>query len=165
MPSNNPYSRGYAAIEAAFLAWAPLVALVRPGNQQNMQAPGYVPRPQVQAADRAEFKLRERILPIAPFKNSLQIALSGSYDLEIAAGTFGIDRPNLLVIEAVRALISYGGPTRKLQLDDILSNWSFQPARLTPNDPAAKRPEWTAVMTINLDFSMTLAAFMAATFT
>lgn len=167
--SNNPYSRGYAAIWAALNAWPAWTGIVRPGNRINEQARGFQPPAPNKSApgDRGEVQLLEQRLGIQPFTgNSTGIFFRASYSLQIASGKYGPDLMNLMVIESARALMAIDTQKNLLGISDILDKWDFAPdASARPRDPASSRPEWATALTVMLSFSMRRADFMSATFT
>lgn len=166
-PTVNPYSRGYAAIWAAFNAWPQWVALVKPGNQINMQTPGYQPTApnKSQPADRSFVRLSERRLGIVPFKwNATGVLIPAVYSLEIMSGKYGPDAMNLLSVECCRALVAIDSKSL-LGIGDILQDWTILDATATPRDPMSGRPEWSSIFSLKLIYAMNRAAFMSASFT
>jgi len=169
MPSNNPYSLGYAAIWMAFNAWPQWKAIVRPGatTQVNEQVKGFQPTPPnaSQPGDRVSVKLLERRLGINPYKrNSLTIMLAANYTLILDSGKYGPDVMNLISVECVRAIMAID-QTQRIGLGDLLYDWEPLDAAARDRDSQSNRPEWTAAWGIKLTFSMARADFMSANFT
>lgn len=161
-PSTNFLSRGYAAIITLLEQWAPLTAVVRIGNIQAANAPGFRPRTNVGAGDRVELKLLEADFDFDIRADSLNIEAECLYPLIISSGSMDIDRANLVAILAAQAYCS-AGPL--LGMSDIVYNSRWVKARMMPNDVTAGRPDWTVSGGIRVTFVANRNQFLAARFT
>lgn len=164
LTTQNPYSVAYGAIIDSLEAWPALMAVVRIGNIQTLQKPGYRPRTNTGAGDRIELKLMERrIMPKPLDKNQLGWWSSCLYPLTLSSGSMGIDKINLVQVLVEQALTN-AGTFLGLQQQDVIHRWDFAEVSLTPNDVEAERPEWTAVAGVLVTFAMSRADFLARQF-
>lgn len=165
MPTEqNPFDRAYAAIVAAWKAWPPLMAKVKALNIQNQQSPPYQPQLNVNAGDRVELKLGEKRLSFKPFTvNALGSFFAAEYPIQVASGQLSLSTINLVLWEVGRSLAN-AGPY--LGIDDIAGKWELAgDASLTPNDPQAKRPDWTAIAAVRVEFNLRRDAYLSADYT
>jgi len=164
MTQQNPFGRAYAAIESALKAWSPLTTLVFPGNIQNLQATGYKPRNTVQSADRPELMLTEQRMGFQPFSfNATGVSFRCSYPLKISSGSLGIEKLNIVSWEVGRALNAIGP---QLGMPEIVQEWEIpSDGQARASDPTAKRPDWTVLLVIVVQFAMTRQQYMNTTFT
>lgn len=164
VPTQNPYSLGYAAIITALEGFTPLMTKVKLGNVANLQTPGYVDTRNIKtgAGDRVELRLLQKRLGAIPLAgNSLGVFFRCAYPLEIKSGQMGIDTLNVVFTLVVQALTQ-----AKSNLgQSIIAKWEIPAdAEAQINDATARRPDWSAVATIILTFTMSRADFLAATF-
>lgn len=165
MPTvQNPFDRAYAAIIAAWQAWPALTALVKAGNIQDQQSPPFVPKINIGAVDRVELKLGERRLSFEPFTvNALGAFFSADYTIAVASGELSLAKLNLVLWEVGRAMAN-AGPY--LGVSDTVSKWKLAgDAGVLQRDADAKRPDWTAVASVRVEFNLDRAAYLAATYT
>lgn len=165
MPTvQNPFDRAYAAIIAAWQNWPALMALVKPGNIQNQQSPPFQPKLNVNAGDRVELKLGERRLSFKPFTvNALGSFFSADYTIAIASGQLSLSKINLVLWEVGRAMAN-AGPY--LGVADTVGKWELAgDASVVQRDAEAKRPDWTAIAAVRVDFNLTRDAYLSIDYT
>jgi hypothetical protein len=164
MPTQqNAFDGGYAAIMTALKSWAPLTALVKVNNFQDLSSSTYSPRVNVNAGDRVEILLAESTLQFRPFSvNSTAVDLVACYPLRVKSGMLGLSKINLVMWEVGRALTS-AGP--QLSLSELLK-WDMNgDAQVRADDLEAKRPDWTTIAVIRLEFKISAKDYLANTYT
>lgn len=165
MPSvQNPFDHAYAAIIAAWQNWPALMTLVKAGNLQDQQSPPFAPKLNIGAVDRVELKLGERRLSFKPFTvNALGAFFSADYTIAVASGQLSLSTLNLVLWEVGRSLAN-SGPY--LGVADTVSKWELVgDASVVQRDADAKRPDWTAIAAVRVDFNLDRAAYLSATYT
>lgn len=161
-PTNAP-SQGYAAIWAAFRAWAPFVAMFRAGDntQVDESKKGFTPPVQAQIGDRASAWLRQGKYVFHQQRNSKTVELIVDYPLQVAGGQLNVNvigLANTVVIQALK--------NAKTNLGlGIIYKWDAVSGNTQKRDPQTKRPEYTTLMTIRVWFWIPNAEFQNTVYT
>ena len=160
----NPFSLAYDQILSALKGWAPLTALVLPTNFENLDRADYKPRDNAGAADRARMRILEKQIQAKPLSlDSNQVSLVCRYPFEITSGQLGVLKLNIIAITCIQALAN-AGPFLGLQQTDAIRKWEWMDANITPFDPMTKRPDWTLVGGVLVEFAMRRETFLSVNF-
>lgn len=160
-PNNDPFTRAYDAINAAFANHAPLAGLVKTKNRIHLRV---IDQPGRKITDLNAGDYPEEFLKITSFAadvfeaSSTTVKFSAGYQVQIASGSLTVEVVTRVWWESIRALFFAKGD---LGLPDIVQRWSAHRAGPVGIKPLNNHEQWVALLNINVMFAMTKNALRA----
>lgn len=158
--NNDPFTRAYDAINAAFAGHAPFAALVKPGNRINLRVIGQPQRKRNERdGDWPEEFLKLTSINADLFEaSSTTVKFSAGYQAQISSGSITVETLTRVYWECLRALFFAGGD---LGLPDIVQRVSAHRAGPVGIKEYFEREQWIALLNINVSFAMNKNAIRA----
>ncbi|HTW96016.1 MAG TPA: hypothetical protein VMD30_14535 [Tepidisphaeraceae bacterium] len=151
MSTPDPFTAAHQAIFTALQNYAPLTALVAPGNFINITAAQFEQfKPQIASADAPQLRIIQGDFTLPPFGgNSRAVEFSQSYVIQVTIDTLQIVPLNQIKYQIMVALIQAG---TQLGLS-FVSGYTLSDSRdsfAQPADLIQKSRRWCAVMTVTV---------------
>ncbi len=168
--TDDPFSVVYGALMSAFTEFAPLTALIRPGNIRRFDADAPFPvKPEIQASDLPELSLlqSDHDEKLWAF-NSRGVELTQRYTVILVAMDLRVVPINLIKFNLLRAVFSYD-PTGVLRLPRLVRRADPVGGRDAALDGAMQQytrgvMRWTSVITFRVEMAMSKGDFLSGNF-
>ena len=151
MSTLDPFTAAHQAIFTALQNFAPLTALIAPGNFINITDPRFEQfKPQIASADAPQLRIIQGDFACPPFGgNSRAVEFSQAYAIQVTIDTLQVVPLNQIKFQIMAALVQAG---TQLGLS-FVSGFTLADCRdsfTQPADLIQKSRRWCAVMTVTV---------------